>query len=753
MPRLTKSDIEKALLNGTTVPWTDANGKPATIQLATAKQRRLLAYLLNSKIRDVRGLPQTFIDGLAATHVAVGDPGAASVQQTVNPSASGPWKIQALKIEGFGGVNLWNGKPFELALDNESLLMEGPNGSGKSSLAAAIIWALTGERPRDQGDSPLDEAKPVFDGTGRRAGAWPPLASYPPDFASLKTLPNVSVEIVFSNSAGKQVRARRRFDGKNVNYVADPELQVPTILLEAGLLMPARMPHLRLDEGKGRLTDAVQKLTGLDELIELGTFIQGLCHNSRDYLAYKKAELASSTTEFDRQMERARVALSPALVIVPSFKPADTDEKDGEMAKFGKMLNGRAAELIATVSDDLANGLELGNPKVQQRIVVALAGAEQDLNDGMSILPSWKTAETIAASLPKDVRAAVRKAVANAEGALAKAVEYRQKQQADSKFRLKAAGAHWHNDNLAGPVENCPLCETSLKDDPGLQKELEALRSAGEAATRRFEDNVNAIMVALAEALPQNLQRLLGDALPRQPRSEMERDYRRKFVEAERYAEVLVKFRSLAEAAVADMPGDELADATARDPLVPDAASVAERLDKVEHMCRLAEWHEDHGKAWSDWWAKLTPTGETQGDSLSSHIRRLRESLGEAEPYRIGADAMRLVWAHGRTAAAIEKEQQKRQEIAHDLAPLKQLGNLAEAQARSAINELSGRISAIHSATYIVDRLKFQEASLDRRTGLIVTRPARRGYANRRHSYCQHFVVARSAVGLHPCTS
>lgn len=72
------------------------------------------------------------------------------------------------------------------------------------------------------------------------------------------------VEIVFSDAAGTQAAARCYFDGKNVTYTADPALQIPTILLEAGLLMPARMPHLRLDEGKGRLTDAVQKLTGLD---------------------------------------------------------------------------------------------------------------------------------------------------------------------------------------------------------------------------------------------------------------------------------------------------------------------------------------------------------------------------------------------------------------------------------------------------------------------------------------------------------
>ena len=134
MPRLTKSDIEGALLSGAAVPWIDSGGKSANIQLATAKQRRLFAYLRNSKLRDVKGLPQAFIDGLAAEYVAAGDPAAASVQQSVNPSVSGPWKIHALKIGGFGGVNIWNGKPFQLAIDGESLLIEGPNGSGNRRL-------------------------------------------------------------------------------------------------------------------------------------------------------------------------------------------------------------------------------------------------------------------------------------------------------------------------------------------------------------------------------------------------------------------------------------------------------------------------------------------------------------------------------------------------------------------------------------------------------------------------------------------
>src|SRR6185437_15010787 len=104
-------------------------------------------------------------------------------------------------------------------------------------------------------------------------------------------------------------------------------------------------------------------------------------------------------------------------------------------------------------------------------------------------------------------------------------------------------------------------------------------------------------------------------------------------------------------------------------------------------------------------WAELTPSKDTGVESLSTHLRRLSKALTEAEPYRIGADAMRVAWIQGESASAIQKERLRRQEIANDLEPLKQLGNLAEAQARNAITELSGRISAIHSATYIIDRL------------------------------------------------
>jgi hypothetical protein len=106
VPRLTKSDIEQALLTGAAVPWTDAAGKPARIQLVAAKQRRLFAYLRNTKIRDVKGLPQAFIDGLAAANVAVGDP-AVTIRPPAMPSKSATKPPSGLRGSGVGGVGAW----------------------------------------------------------------------------------------------------------------------------------------------------------------------------------------------------------------------------------------------------------------------------------------------------------------------------------------------------------------------------------------------------------------------------------------------------------------------------------------------------------------------------------------------------------------------------------------------------------------------------------------------------------------------
>lgn len=229
MARLTKSDIERKLLAGAGVGWQDASKKASQLVLDDAKKRRLFAFLLSSKVRDATGLSGDFIGGLSKAYNGTDDPAAASTAGTALATTTGPWRLQSIETEGFGGLNIWGGPSFHFDFDQESLLIEGPNGSGKSSLIGAILWALSGERPRDQADSHAHEPKPVFAANDKPAGDWPPIACYPPDAGDLKSPPRVRVAVTFRNPKGESVKAERTLDGGKVTATIDPGFEVPSI--------------------------------------------------------------------------------------------------------------------------------------------------------------------------------------------------------------------------------------------------------------------------------------------------------------------------------------------------------------------------------------------------------------------------------------------------------------------------------------------------------------------------------------------
>jgi hypothetical protein len=729
MARLTKTEIKTDLLKGKALGWKDVGGKASTIALPDPKQRRLLAYLLDSKIREVKNIPDAFCKGLAAAFIAAGDPAADNAGTVTQSPPEGPWKIHAIKTKGFGGVNAWNGPEFELELEKESLLLDGPNGSGKSSLTAAVVWALTGERPRDQSDAPASEVKPILSAAVQKIGEWPPVATYPKTAAGIISGPDVRVEVVFSNPAGKLASVVRALKGTKPDYTIDPILQLPSVLLETGLLMPARLPKIRFDsDNKDRLTAAVQALTGLDELIELGVFVQGLCHKGRDYLSYKSNELDSALRDFNTQIEAARTALAPVGITIPSFKPSDTDDANGAFAILGKSLSEKAAELTKVVSDDLAPGLNTSDAQVQKQIVLALADAEKDIDNGLAGSSTWTFAETVAHSLDATARAAVAKAVAEARTALAAAIGYHQAAQADNRYQLKALAARWHADHGSGAVGECPMCTHSLADNPSLQTELTALQTAGESATRKLSDNVNAIRLTLEASLPQSLKKYLADKIPASLRVGLVADLIKALVSAERYSKTLTKFASLAQNAINTCPTAESKAVAVAAESIPGTSAVLNSIQKLEQLVADAEWFENEQANWTKWWKTVSksdplPNGsmpETDPETLSAHITRLSKSMGEAEPFRLGAAAMRLAWAQGVKASAIAKEIAQRQDIADALAPLKTLDKCAEAQTRDALNDLSGRIGKIHGETYISDAVQFQGASLEKKIGLVI---------------------------------
>lgn len=737
MARLTKSDIEHRLLTGASVAWQDASEKSHALVLGDPKERRLFAFLLGTKVREPTGLSQDFIDRLLAAYGGTDDPASTIATTTAAGSSAGPWRLQSIETEGFGGLNIWNGPPFSFDFDQESLLIEGPNGSGKSSLIAAILWALSGERPRDQADSGAHEPKPVFGANDKPVGDWPPIACYPPSAADLKSPPRVRVRLTFQNPQSEVAKVERTLDGGDVTPSIDPGFEVPSVLLETGLLMPARLARLRLDNGGGRLTDAVQKLTGLDDLVAIGALVDGLCHKSREYRSYKRKELTAATNGFNLAIEEARRILASVQVAVPDFAVVDTDDGQGEMAKFGKMLIDEAAELTQVVSNDLADGLNLASPAIQHQVISAIGAAQEELNAGLEGLPSWKTLHSIALALDDEATKHISDAIATARNRAEEAVRHLEKSSKDSKFQLKALAAQWHAQHKPGAVEDCPLCEHDLKAAPSLAQELEELRSVGDAAARTFDDNLNGILAELESLLPASIKKFGSDILTLEPRAKLADDLRLTFVAKDRYVKILVKFGALVEAALSDIPETEFTVVQ-----VPKGIDVLnglnERIAVIERLLGLSEWFGTHSGQWSDWWQNLATSKaskdtavtlreedkgaveEMQPEPLSAHLVRLSDALAKAEPYRKAAEAMRTAWTSGKAAAEIEKELDRRKAIAENLTPLKSLGSLAESVAREAIEGLSDRIFKLLKRIHLTEQLQFHHAQLNRKEGLVV---------------------------------
>ncbi|MBY5374999.1 hypothetical protein ELG72_03660 [Rhizobium leguminosarum] len=313
MARLTKSEIEDCLIKGKELEWRDAAKKKQKIILETPKARRLFNFLLTSATRKPTELPVDFIKGLASASSGGKDP-ADAIGQPVQRSSAAGWRLRSIETAGIGGVNTFDGPTFSYDFDGESWLAQGPNGSGKSSLIGAIIWALTSKRPRDHVEMQPDATRPVYalvgeDRTEKQIGQWPPLISLPTDAGGLTNIPRASVKLTFEDPGGNQASLLRTLDAGRVSEVRSPNFNVPSILVETGIVMPARLSSMRFGDSGSPLSEAVQRLTGLDDLIAIGLLCEGLCNKGREFLSYQKKELARLRADFGSALSSCRTEM------------------------------------------------------------------------------------------------------------------------------------------------------------------------------------------------------------------------------------------------------------------------------------------------------------------------------------------------------------------------------------------------------------------------------------------------------------
>jgi hypothetical protein len=150
------SEAKAHLLKGTLLSWQKfENHKGGSVILDTAGARRLFKFLSEQPSTKVAEASEQLFPGLIAAWAANDDP-AGTLSSAPVAVAAGVWKLARIEAQNFGGLTTLDGPTFDMTIARENWCLEGQNGSGKTSLSNAILWAMTGQRVREQ-DGLVDE--------------------------------------------------------------------------------------------------------------------------------------------------------------------------------------------------------------------------------------------------------------------------------------------------------------------------------------------------------------------------------------------------------------------------------------------------------------------------------------------------------------------------------------------------------------------------------------------------------------------
>ena len=305
----------ESLLSGSELSWSASGAARAgSITLERPGQRRLFNYLLGADPGVVAEGADTLFSGMIAAWKDEDSDPTPDVSEFDPGASDGPWRLHRIETTNFGGLNTYGGPIFALEIGGANWCLEGSNGSGKTLLASAIIWALTGYRLREHDGLDLQGGvrEPVYNNAGKTIGNWPPLVTYPESAKDLKDAATAQVKLVFTGPSGEQALASRILvapaDGDaKITANIDPQLTTTPQLIEAGLLMPARLAHIGFGSKSASLYEAMKMLTGLDQLADIALGASAFCNRGRRFLKYAKDKgVARLETSFATDLGKAR---------------------------------------------------------------------------------------------------------------------------------------------------------------------------------------------------------------------------------------------------------------------------------------------------------------------------------------------------------------------------------------------------------------------------------------------------------------
>ena len=651
--------------------------------------------------------------------------------ETDTPPESRNWRLRKIETWGFGGLNAGFGDVFEFDAAGQDTCIEGQNGSGKSSLANAVLFAMTGKLHRDQYAIWSDPARSetVVSDEGTKLGEWPPVATYPRSW-TIDHLPvDVSVNLAFGNETDdEEIEAMRRLHGEpgalEEEVFIDSRLTVVPTLIEAGLLMPMRIQHIRLParDDNDQLLGLIRQLIGLEPLLDVANLVDKLAHGSQQFLKYARqndADGKAVTTsrylsEAQEKIEELETGLD--LTVQIKTKTPIPDDRLKALDEANRELGRRQADGFQALSELAFEGFDPSESDHRRRVADAVNQLYLDArrqNEANSLPPLLRGIADLAQLVGKEKFDGLKSALRKASSDLSDAVKWANRQRKDRLLRFKAAAAV-HFEDCDDPL--CPLCEQLIKGAQHLNlvEDLRALKTDAEAAQTRLSDACRRIEQEVGRAA----KGIVSDTFMQVKRFAVKQNVQdhvsTAFVDGRHVADALPGFTEIARSAVraafgsvqevefgSELPEPEDGD---------DVARVTRILDHMDDTLEAAEnWHEAH-QSFRDAWELLFSTNDEQ--SLTAQILRLEGKIRGVEPFRSASERIEQALKTAENYNEIVRRQAQREEIVKELKPLLKLRDLVNLSTRRTIDDVSDTAKDFHQKIYSPEGLAYEQAEI-----------------------------------------
>ena len=731
----TLNEAKIALCTGTSLVWEGSGDyKAGNIQMGTSGQRRLAKYLLGADQTLVANGDESLFDDIVKVWNDESSDPSADATETEAIQQSGPWRLAHIEAEGFGGLNTAGGPKFELDVGGENWCLEGYNGAGKTSLASLVLWTLTGLRNREQFGPRVDHGirEAVTDASGKKVGSWPPLVTYPDSIAELKKDAFVSTKLTFVDPAGNTVQAKRSVKSAVagdpvITEIVDPRLRQSPELLEAGLLMPARIAHIGFGEKSQTLYQALKMLTGLDQLSSLASGVSALAHGSKKFRKYAKDAGADALAlKFKTEIDRARELAEATKLTVPENIKIDDEKLEEMLQSIEKDASTQAAAALDVLKNEITDTLDLKDSKDRDELIKAVNKARVYLSEGTSGVPLFKAWGAL--KLAGDLGFGdIAEPLKQAQEALSEALSWHEKQQADGKFRLKALAASFFIDEIdIETVASCPLCETDLKseDQKILAVELKTLKGDAKRAERAIADACRDISAELTKHVPEALTPHMETLAKMNPANAFADAMKARFSDAEPFSTILSGIAAFVQSHSDQMAANLPAVLIESKPVAPSDIAEVRKLREhfltLAYVSELAKFWANNRSAFVDGWRTLVGVQDDDGNwpdtSFEGKLEKLENAITSSEPLDKIAKAMSAAKESAKSWNAINEVQKVRDEIVTAIEPLKDLQKLVDCETHRTIEILSGRVSNILDDIRLRDRFSFQNTAMSKKS-------------------------------------